>query len=117
MSLDRWQAIGIVCGSILAAIALIGFAARGTRRMWRLMSKANRWLDQVLGEPARDGQPARPGLMERVAGIEQRCGGIEDKIDTHLEWHGDPGGQPARDGKPSPNGRPGDRTRMRSPHG
>jgi hypothetical protein len=103
-SLDQWQRLGIVCGSILAALALAGWAARGIRRMWRLMSKANRWLDQVLGEPARDGEPARPGLMERVAGIERRMAAIDVKLAEHLEWHGDPDGSPTRRVSPKPNG-------------
>lgn len=74
--------------------------------MWRLMSKANRWLDQVLGEPARDGEPARLGLMERVAGIERRMAGIDAKLAEHLEWHGDPSGSPAGRTGPRPNSGP-----------
>jgi hypothetical protein len=77
--------------------------------MWRLMSKANRWLDQVLGEPARDGQPARPGLMDRVTGIEARVAGLEEKVAEHVEWHGAPGDQPARAVPRQPNGARGSR--------
>jgi hypothetical protein len=109
VSLDRWQALGIICGSILAVVGVAGWVVRGLRRMWRLMSKANRWLDQVLGEPARDGSPGRPGLMERVTGIEAGMAGIEARLSEHLDWHGDPGGRTARTTPPRPNGTRGHR--------
>jgi hypothetical protein len=113
-SLEQWQRLGIVCGSILAALGVAGLAARGLHRMWRLMSKANRWLDQVLGEPAHDGEPARPGLMERVAGIERRVAAIDAKLAEHLEWHGDPDGSPAAHVRPHPNSGPPQTRRHRT---
>ncbi len=98
MSIEAWQALGIVSGSLAAAIVVVTWAAKGLRRMWRLMSKANRWLDQVLGEPAQNGQPARPSLMQRVEHIEKQ-------LARHLEWHDNPAGQPARGGQKPVDGR------------
>jgi hypothetical protein len=91
VSLDR---LAITLTAIVATLAIIGYAARGLRRMWHLMSKVNRWLDQVLGEPARDGQPGRPSLMQRVEAIETKLGGVETKLADHLDWHADPRGTP-----------------------
>lgn len=33
--------------------------------------------DDLLGEPARDGVPERPGVMKRLAGVDVRLDGIE----------------------------------------
>lgn len=116
VSLNEWQAL---CGAVLVTAAVLGLMVRGLRRMWRLASKVNRWLDQVLGEPADGDKPARPGLMDRVASIEAaqreqntRLTGIEATqreqgatLADHVEWHGDPGGGPAdRDGPMGANG-------------
>lgn len=95
MSLDQ---LPIILPTAVAAIAVLGWSARGVRRMWRLMSKANRWLDQVLGEPARDGLPARPSLMQRVEHIEKQQA-------EHVEWHAGRSGAPARPTPARPNGR------------
>ncbi|HEU4539665.1 MAG TPA: hypothetical protein VFR23_00935 [Jiangellaceae bacterium] len=96
MSLEDWQALGIVAGALVAVLIVLAWTARGMRRMWHLMRKANRWLDQALGEPPRDGQPGRPSLMQRVEAIETRMGSMEAKLTGHLEWHNEPKGKPAR---------------------
>ena len=91
------QQLPIILPAAVAGIAVTGWLLRGLRRVWRLMSKTNRWLDQVLGEPAKDGQPARPSLMAR---IEQ----IERQLADHLEWHAKPDGTPAARTPARPNG-------------
>ncbi|GLH97336.1 hypothetical protein [Phytohabitans aurantiacus] len=53
------------------AIVLIGKASRWVLRRARQLGHL---LDDVLGEPEREGQPARPSLMARVASIEQKQG-------------------------------------------
>lgn len=104
MSLEDWQALGVVAGALVAVLVVLAWTARGMRRMWHLMRKANRWLDQALGEPPRDGQPGRPSLMQRVEQIEHRMGSMEDKLTGHLEWHNAPGGRPARRTSEQQNG-------------
>lgn len=91
MSLDQWAAIGVVCGAILGAAAVCFLLARGIRRMWHLMRKVNRLLDQTLGSPG------RPSLMDRVTSI-------EEKLEEHLHWHTDPRGRPAGGAPLQPNG-------------
>lgn len=113
MATTWWSDLGIICGSILAAIALLGYAARGFRRMWHTLSKFNRLLDQALGEPARDGQPARPGLMEQVATTAGEVAAIKVRLDQHLKWHGGDEQPPPRSG-PLPL-KPGERGTVRWP--
>lgn len=83
MSVENWAAVGIVCSAILAATGVLFLVTRGIGRMWHLLRKVNRLLDQTLGSPG------RPSLMDRVEGI-------EDKLAEHLHWHASPGGRPAR---------------------
>jgi len=40
------------------------------KKVWPLLRKMGDFLDDVAGEPARPGVPARAGLMERVQRIE-----------------------------------------------
>lgn len=58
----------------LAGAAVFGLMAlvwRGVRALHRI---ANR-LDDVFGAPARDGQPGKPGLVERVGRLESEVSG------------------------------------------
>lgn len=66
-------AIGAVAGGVAGAGYLI-------RVGWRRARQLGHLLDDVLGEPAREGQPARPSLMARVARIEERVTVIEHEM-------------------------------------
>jgi hypothetical protein len=83
---------------------MAGWAARGIRRMWHLGRKANRFFDLMLGEPARDGRPARPSMMDRMASVETRLAEVQKEVADHKLWHGDPGGKPAAPDLSKPNG-------------
>lgn len=41
-----------------------------TVKAWPVIRRLNRFMDDVAGTPARPGVPASPGLMERVASLE-----------------------------------------------
>ncbi len=48
--------------------AVIGFAGWGARHLWHITRRTSHFLDDYFGEPAtRDGLPARPGVMARLA--------------------------------------------------
>lgn len=72
--------------------------------MWHLGRKANRFFDLMLGEPARDGRPARPSMMDRMAGMESNLAALQQSFDDHLRWHPEPGGKPAAPDLTKPNG-------------
>lgn len=67
------------------------------RKALPLLKKLGDFLDDVAGEPARAGVPARPGLMERVQRIEHemfpnsgkslrdQTDRLEGKLDTHID--------------------------------
>lgn len=98
--MDFWTSIDIVCGALIALVVVASYVARGTRRVWHLMRKVNRLLDQTLGDPT----AGKPSLMQRVQSIEQTQDTISQQLAEHLEWHADPKGQPARPTQQRPNG-------------
>ena len=63
--LDRisvWVAFAVILGiGVLVAAGVKG---------WKVIKRLNHFLDDVMGEEARPGVPARPGLMERVMRVE-----------------------------------------------
>jgi len=77
VTVDQWANFGIVCGALVAAVTLAALAWKGIRRMWHLLRKVNRLLDQTLGEPPEGSRPGRPSLMDRVESIEA-------KMEEHL---------------------------------
>ena len=74
MRLETWQGIGIVCGAILAVAGVLVLVARGLRGMWRMARKLTELLEQLKT--------------------------LNERLETHLEWHADPGGNPATPGRP-----------------
>jgi hypothetical protein len=46
----------------------------------RIGRRVDDFMDDWYGEPERPGVPARPGLMERVGGIEDRLGRVEHEL-------------------------------------
>ncbi|WP_213451601.1 hypothetical protein [Rhizomonospora bruguierae] len=83
--MDRVLAI---CGLIVA----VGAAAEVLRRVvgWVIgtMRRLGRLADDLLGEPARGDQPARPGLMDRVAGMDRRLAAVEQLVHQELTHNG-----------------------------
>lgn len=81
-----------VAGIIIGALVRFVF-----RPLWRLTVKTGHFLDSWNGEPARDGLPARPGVVDRIVAIEYQVhsndggsikdavGRIESKVDAQTE--------------------------------
>jgi hypothetical protein len=65
---------GLDPGSVTALLALVtavfGCLAWGTRHAWRIARRVTHFLDDYAGEEARDGRPATPGFMARLASVE-----------------------------------------------
>jgi hypothetical protein len=74
------SALGVV-GVVLGA--LVRFVIQP---LWRLTIKTGHFLDSWNGEPARDGLPARPGVVDRIVAIEYQLhpnggGSMKDAVD------------------------------------
>lgn len=119
MHLDFWQALGVVCGALIAAGTLIGLTTRWVvRPVWRTIRRLNEVADDILGEPPRGNRPRRLSLAERVAenteqsiataaSVAQQTSRIEElahRLDEHLTWHA--GGGAARSNGPRPHPTP-----------
>jgi hypothetical protein len=98
---EDWQNLGIVCGSLLALLALLGVLDRKVvRPMWRSLKTAARLLEQLTGDKA----TGVPSLMDQLAKLGTNQVRLEQKLSEHLQWHSDPGGRPAVLAPERPNG-------------
>ena len=62
---------------IAALTVIVVFAIRG----WKLLGSLKDFMDDIRGEDARPGVPARPGLMVRLSSLEERSQQTGDKVD------------------------------------
>lgn len=81
MTLDQLLAW---CAVIVAVGAAGTVLVKAVRWVMRTLRRVARLADELLGEPAHDDEPARPGLMARVAGIERRVAAIDGRL-TRVE--------------------------------
>jgi len=58
------------------ATVVIGILGWAVRHAWRVLRRVTRFLDDYAGEPARDGMPAKPGFMARLASAEEQIGRV-----------------------------------------
>lgn len=101
MTIEDWQAVGIVSGALLALLSLAGLVYRKViRPMWRSLKLAARLIEQLVGDP----DEGVPSLMDQLAALRQSDASLARKLDDHLEWHANPGGRPAKAVLPRPNG-------------
>lgn len=97
VSLEDWQALGIICGALLALFGLVGLVYRKVvRPVWRAAWRTIRRLNQVADDLLGDETKGIPSMTQRMAIHEQM-------LAEHLEWHGSPRGVPARPATPGPN--------------
>lgn len=78
----------MVCGAIVAAGAALEVLRRWGLAVIRTMRRLGRLADDLLGEPARGTEPARPGLMDRVADINRRLADVEAVVLKELRPNG-----------------------------
>lgn len=69
MTIEDWQALGIVCGALLALITLAGLLWRKVvLPMLETARLVSTLVRQFVGD--KDAKPPRPSLMEMVAGMQ-----------------------------------------------
>jgi hypothetical protein len=60
-----------ITAALALGAAVCGCVAFCVRWSWRLLMRVVRLLDDYFGEPGREGVPARPGVMARLASVEK----------------------------------------------
>lgn len=74
--------------SIAGAIVVLAAAWVPIRNLFRLIGKVTRFIDEVVGEPAQFGRPARPGAIERMDRTERAVAEQADMLrEIHHEVH------------------------------
>lgn len=68
-------------GALSLTAGLLTLAWRGIRGGVRLGRRVDEFIDDWRGEPSRPGVPERPGVMVRMAGMEDRLAVLEDGLD------------------------------------
>jgi len=104
MHVEQWQALGIICGALLALWALLTqIHRRVLRPVWQSFRNAAQLLEQLTGDKAK----GIPSLMDRLAQVaeNQRVQGTQ--LAAHLEWHGQEAEQPPATQPVKSNGQAG----------
>lgn len=84
MRLDDWQALGVICGALVALCALLGIVYRWVvRPVWRTIRRLNEVADDLLGDKARN----IPSLTQRLAAQTEQVAQLGRRLDEHLTWH------------------------------
>lgn len=73
-------AIDIVQWVVILGI-LVTLAIRINKLIYPVWHKLEQMANDFAGEPERPGVPAKPGIMERIAKLEQLVAELSDKID------------------------------------
>ncbi|MFE0545228.1 hypothetical protein [Streptomyces sp. NPDC058891] len=71
----------LTVGGLLTALVGVAVAVwRVVRAGLRFFRRVELFMDDWYGEPARPGVPGRPGVMERVSGIDDRLTRVEHEL-------------------------------------
>lgn len=81
MSLPAWVPDVSVQEIVGASIALV-LVATVVRKLWPGVRRVMHLVDDLAGESERPGVPARPGLMERMAAVEDGQSDMSEKVDV-----------------------------------
>jgi len=101
VTIEDWQAVGIVCGALLALLTLVGLVYRkAIRPMFRSLKLAARLVEQLVGDP----EEGVPSLMEQLASLHESDVRLARQLDDHLQWHANPAGRPAKSAPLRTNG-------------
>lgn len=68
----------VACALITAMLACLAGIGGALRWLWQVLRALSRLADDLTGEPARNGQEARPGLLDRLKAIEDKLQRLDD---------------------------------------
>ena len=77
------QQLILACLLISAVVGAGAAVVKACLFLWRALRKMVRLSDDLTGEPASGSNPARPGVLDRLANIETRLS-LLDGIETRL---------------------------------
>lgn len=69
-----------IAAVVALATAVAGCAAWGLRWGWRILTRTTHFLDDFMGEPARQGVPERPGVMKRLQCLTEEIAKIQAQV-------------------------------------
>ena len=77
--------VDIAANDIVQWVVILGvlvtLAIRINKLVYPVWHKLEQMANDFAGEPERPGVPAKPGIMERIAKLEQLVAELSDKID------------------------------------
>jgi hypothetical protein len=80
-TIEQWQELGIVSGSLVATATLIGIVVRWVvLPVWRTIQRLNEVADQLLGDKKRN----IPSLTDRMSTLEKGQAELARRL-AHLE--------------------------------
>lgn len=88
MNIAAWQA---QLPTIATILTFAGAVLAVGRKVWPWARKVSHLIDDFMGEPARPGVPHRPGIMERIANLDDRVANLDDRV-ANVEYQLSPNG-------------------------
>lgn len=74
-TIEQWQALGVVSGSLVALVTLIGILVRWVvLPVWRTIRRLNEVADQLLGDKKRN----IPSMTDRMSALEKGQGTLRE---------------------------------------
>ena len=64
-------------------VAMCGLMGWFAKKLWHSARRVGHFLDDYMGQPARDGMPAKPGFMARLGSVEELTGKIAAEMTTN----------------------------------
>ena len=79
--LPAWLIVsGLWVGGVAALVTGVTVIGVGVRKVALMVRRVGHFLDDWAGQPQRPGVAARPGVIERLSGIEGRLGTVEHEV-------------------------------------
>lgn len=81
----------VTLGQVALVAGLVTVVVGGVMKAWPWLSRFKDFMDDLMGEPARPGVEARPGVVESVSRLSKEMMEIRAKV-TSADYHSRPNG-------------------------